>query len=115
MLEHDGACSGSFEPLRNLPDDKLAVLGLVSTKGDRLEPADDLLGRIEEASRYVSRDQLGHAVVALAAAADVDLGRRLRPSAMTRRTELSPWLGVCALVVEHAGPPSAPSPVRGSS
>jgi hypothetical protein len=90
MLEHDGACSGSLEPLRNLPDDKLAVLGVVSTKGDRLAPADDLLGRIEEASRYVSRDQLGHAVVALATAADGDLGRRLRPSAMTRRTDSFP-------------------------
>ncbi|MQA14300.1 MAG: methionine synthase [Pseudonocardiaceae bacterium] len=58
LLEYDDSRSGSFEPLAKLPDDKSAVLGLVSTKHDRLEPADELVGRIEEAERYVSRERL---------------------------------------------------------
>jgi 5-methyltetrahydropteroyltriglutamate--homocysteine methyltransferase len=58
LLEYDDQRSGSFEPLKNLPDDKAAVLGLVSSKHDRIEPADALLRRIDEASEYVSRDQL---------------------------------------------------------
>jgi hypothetical protein len=57
VLEYDGACSGSFEPFRNLPGGKTGLLGPVSTKRSCLEPADDPLGRIEEASRYASSDQ----------------------------------------------------------
>lgn len=58
LLEYDDERSGSFEPLRDLPDDKVAVLGLVSTKLGQLEPAGELAARIEEASRFFPRDQL---------------------------------------------------------
>jgi 5-methyltetrahydropteroyltriglutamate--homocysteine methyltransferase len=51
-LEFDDERSGSFEPLRHLPDDKVAVLGLVSTKWTRLEDQDELRRRIEEASAF---------------------------------------------------------------
>ena len=37
MLEYDDPRSGSFEPLRRVPDDKLVALGLVTTKSPRAE------------------------------------------------------------------------------
>ena len=58
MLEYDDARSGSFEPLRALPDDKVAVLGLVTTKTARRETVAELAARIEEASVYVPLERL---------------------------------------------------------
>jgi 5-methyltetrahydropteroyltriglutamate--homocysteine methyltransferase len=57
-LEYDDGRSGSFEPLQTLPDDKVAVLGLVSTKHGRLEDVDALVKRISEASKYHPLEQL---------------------------------------------------------
>mgnify|MGYP000683953141 CR=1 FL=1 len=59
LLEYEDERSGSFDALRELTDEKLAVLGLVSSKFDELESAEQLLARIEEASRYFPREQLG--------------------------------------------------------
>jgi 5-methyltetrahydropteroyltriglutamate--homocysteine methyltransferase len=58
-LEYDDARSGSFEPLRDVPNDKFVVLGLVTTKKPDLEPIEVLTRRIGEASRYISKDRLG--------------------------------------------------------
>jgi 5-methyltetrahydropteroyltriglutamate--homocysteine methyltransferase len=58
FLEYDDARSGTFEPLRFVPKDKMVVLGLVTTKRGTLEKKDDLKRRIEEASRYVDLDRL---------------------------------------------------------
>jgi 5-methyltetrahydropteroyltriglutamate--homocysteine methyltransferase len=58
FMEWDDARSGGFEPLRFVPEGKLVVLGLVTTKRGELEDADTLKRRIEEASRYVELDQL---------------------------------------------------------
>jgi 5-methyltetrahydropteroyltriglutamate--homocysteine methyltransferase len=58
LLEYDDWRSGSFEPLADIPRDKRAVLGLVSTKQRTLEAATDLEARIETASRYFPREQL---------------------------------------------------------
>src|SRR3954447_16053533 len=58
FMEWDDARSGGFEPLRFVPDGKLVVLGLVTTKHGELESRDELRRRIEEASRYVDIDQL---------------------------------------------------------
>ncbi|MGH8069200.1 MAG: cobalamin-independent methionine synthase II family protein [Candidatus Entotheonellia bacterium] len=58
LLEYDDWRSGSFEPLADVPQDKRVVLGLVSTKTNRLELADGIVARIEEASRYFPREQL---------------------------------------------------------
>jgi 5-methyltetrahydropteroyltriglutamate--homocysteine methyltransferase len=58
FLEYDDARSGGFEPLRFVPDSKMVVLGLVTTKRGELEAKDQLKRRIEEASRYVDVDQL---------------------------------------------------------
>jgi 5-methyltetrahydropteroyltriglutamate--homocysteine methyltransferase len=58
LLEYDDERSGSFEPLAKVPDDKVVVLGLVSSKVPELEPADKLIARIDEAARYVGRERL---------------------------------------------------------
>ena len=58
FLEYDDARSGTFEPLRFVPEGKMVVLGLVTTKRGELESKDDLKRRIEEASRHVPIDQL---------------------------------------------------------
>jgi 5-methyltetrahydropteroyltriglutamate--homocysteine methyltransferase len=58
LLEYDTERAGGFEPLRFVPKDRIVMLGLLSTKTDRLESKDDLLRRIEEASKYIDVDQL---------------------------------------------------------
>ena len=59
LLEYDDSRSGGFEPLRHVPEDRFVVLGLVTTKKPRLETADELRHRIEEASRYLPLERLG--------------------------------------------------------
>ena len=58
FMEWDDARSGGFEPLRFVPEGKVVVLGLVTTKRGELESKDELKRRIEEAARYVDLDQL---------------------------------------------------------
>jgi len=58
LLEYDSERAGTFEPLRFVPPDKSVVLGLISTKVPQMERQDQILRRIEEASRYVPLDML---------------------------------------------------------
>jgi 5-methyltetrahydropteroyltriglutamate--homocysteine methyltransferase len=58
LLEYDSPRAGSFEPLRFVPKEKVAVLGLVSTKVPQIEKVDDLKRRIDEASKYIPLEQL---------------------------------------------------------
>lgn len=58
LLEYDDERSGSFAPLRYVPRDKVVVLGLVTTKNPQLESKDELLRRIDEASRHFPVEQL---------------------------------------------------------
>ena len=58
FMEYDTARAGGFEPLRLVPKDRQVVLGLVTTKTGQLESKDALKRRIEEATKYVSLDQL---------------------------------------------------------
>ena len=58
LLEYDSDRAGSFEPLRFVPKDKIAVVGLVSTKNSDMETIDDLKRRIDQASHYLPLDQL---------------------------------------------------------
>lgn len=57
-MEYDDDRSGDFAPLAQMPDDKIAVLGLVSTKWARLEDADMLVARIEDAARHHPKQHL---------------------------------------------------------
>ncbi len=58
LLEYDDERSGGFEPLAAVPEDKIVVLGLVTTKTPRRETVDELAARIEEASRFVPLERL---------------------------------------------------------
>jgi 5-methyltetrahydropteroyltriglutamate--homocysteine methyltransferase len=58
LLEYDSERVGGFEPLRHVPKGKTAVLGLVSSTDPRLEAQDDLLRRIERASKFCPIEQL---------------------------------------------------------
>ena len=58
LLEYDDERSGSFDPLALVPDDKLVVLGLVTTKSRRLESAQELERRILDAAAVVDLERL---------------------------------------------------------
>jgi 5-methyltetrahydropteroyltriglutamate--homocysteine methyltransferase len=58
LLEYDTERAGSFEPLRFVPKDKIAVLGLITTKVGQVESVDELRRRIDEAARYLPVEQL---------------------------------------------------------
>jgi 5-methyltetrahydropteroyltriglutamate--homocysteine methyltransferase len=58
FLEYDDERSGSFEPLREVPEDKMVVLGLVTTKSPRRETTSELARRINEAARFFPLEQL---------------------------------------------------------
>jgi 5-methyltetrahydropteroyltriglutamate--homocysteine methyltransferase len=58
LLEYDDERSGGFEPLRQVPEDRTIVLGLVSSKKPTLENKDELKQRIEQASKVVPLERL---------------------------------------------------------
>ncbi|MBZ5627496.1 MAG: cobalamin-independent methionine synthase II family protein [Acidobacteriia bacterium] len=58
LLEYDDERSGGFEPLRQVPEDRTVVLGLVSSKRPALESKDELKRRIEAAAALVPMDRL---------------------------------------------------------
>jgi 5-methyltetrahydropteroyltriglutamate--homocysteine methyltransferase len=58
LLEYDDERSGSFEPLRSVPEGKIAVLGLVTTKSGRRETVEELVARIRAASAFCPLDRL---------------------------------------------------------
>lgn len=58
LLEYDDERSGGFEPLREAPEDKMVVLGLVTTKTSRVETVPGLTARIKEATQFVPLERL---------------------------------------------------------
>jgi 5-methyltetrahydropteroyltriglutamate--homocysteine methyltransferase len=58
FLEYDDERSGSFEPLRFVPQDQTVVLGVMTTKTPELESKDTLKRRVDEAAKYVDLDRL---------------------------------------------------------
>lgn len=58
LLEYESDRAGTFEPLRFVPRNKSVVLGLVSSKIPQLEKQEELMRRIEDASRYVPLEKL---------------------------------------------------------
>jgi 5-methyltetrahydropteroyltriglutamate--homocysteine methyltransferase len=58
FLEFDSPRAGTFQPLAALPDDKVVVLGLVSTKVGTLEAASEIEDRLEAAAKLVPLDRL---------------------------------------------------------
>jgi 5-methyltetrahydropteroyltriglutamate--homocysteine methyltransferase len=86
LLEYDDERSGGFEPLRHVPEDRVVVLGLVTSKKPALEPEDELKRRIEEASRYVPLDRL--ALSPQCGFASTMEGNRITPDDQRRKLEL---------------------------
>ena len=58
FMEYDTERAGGFEPLRLLPKDRVAVLGLVTTKSGQLESKDAIKRRIAEAAKFADINQL---------------------------------------------------------
>jgi 5-methyltetrahydropteroyltriglutamate--homocysteine methyltransferase len=58
FLEYDDERSGDFAPLRFVPENKVVVLGIISSKVPELETIGDLAKRIEEASQYMELDNM---------------------------------------------------------
>jgi 5-methyltetrahydropteroyltriglutamate--homocysteine methyltransferase len=58
LLEFDDERSGSFEALREVPEDKLVILGLITTKNPELESLASLTEKVIEATRYVPLERL---------------------------------------------------------
>ncbi|HEV2374426.1 MAG TPA: cobalamin-independent methionine synthase II family protein [Streptosporangiaceae bacterium] len=58
LLEYDDRRSGTFDPLRLVPDSKVVVLGLVTTKTPQVEPLDQIKARLREASSLIDPERL---------------------------------------------------------
>lgn len=86
LLEYDDARSGTFVPLRFVPEDRVVVLGLVSTKLERLETRAELRARIKEASAVVPLDRL--ALSPQCGFASTWEGNRVSEEAQRRKLEL---------------------------
>jgi 5-methyltetrahydropteroyltriglutamate--homocysteine methyltransferase len=86
LLEYDSERSGSFEPLRYMPKGKTVVLGLITTKSGELEPAEEVVKRIEEAAKYVDLDDL--ALSPQCGFASVAIGNPVTPDEQRRKLDL---------------------------
>lgn len=86
LLEYDSERAGGFEPLRHLPAGKVAVLGLVTTKTGDLEERDQILRRVEEATRHAPLDRL--ALSPQCGFASTELGNLLTEDEQWRKLEL---------------------------
>jgi 5-methyltetrahydropteroyltriglutamate--homocysteine methyltransferase len=58
LLEYDDERSGTFEPLRHVPEEKTVVLGLVTTKTPRRESVGEIEARVREAARHFPLENL---------------------------------------------------------
>ena len=59
FLEYDTERAGGLEPLRFMPKgNKIAVVGLITSKSGTLEKKDDIKRRIDEAAKYAPLEQL---------------------------------------------------------
>jgi 5-methyltetrahydropteroyltriglutamate--homocysteine methyltransferase len=86
LLEYDDDRSGGFEPLRHLRSNMTAVLGLVTSKSPELESRDQLLRRIEAATKYVPIDRL--ALSTQCGFASVDEGNEITADAQRAKLDL---------------------------
>jgi 5-methyltetrahydropteroyltriglutamate--homocysteine methyltransferase len=86
FLEYDTARAGNFEPLKYLGKDKVAVLGLVTSKKPQLESKDELKRRIEEAAKFAPLERL--ALSPQCGFASTIEGNALTPDDQKRKLEL---------------------------
>ncbi len=86
LLEYDDERSGTFAPLTHVPDDRMVVLGLVSSKTPSLETPAELQARIAEAARIVPLERL--ALSPQCGFASTHEGNALSPDDQRRKLEL---------------------------
>jgi 5-methyltetrahydropteroyltriglutamate--homocysteine methyltransferase len=86
FLEYDTARAGGFSPLQYVAENKHVVLGLVSTKTPVLESEDELMRRVEEASRFVPIERLG--LSPQCGFASTEAGNPLTPDEQWRKLDL---------------------------
>jgi 5-methyltetrahydropteroyltriglutamate--homocysteine methyltransferase len=86
LLEYDDERSGTFEPLRHVPDDRVVVLGLVSSKKPALEREEELRARVDEAARIIALERL--AISPQCGFASTHEGNALSPEDQQRKLEL---------------------------
>jgi 5-methyltetrahydropteroyltriglutamate--homocysteine methyltransferase len=58
LLEYDSDRAGTFAPLADVRDGTVAVLGLLTTKSDKLDDEHEVTARIAEAAQHKPLDQL---------------------------------------------------------
>ena len=58
FMEWDSDRAGDFEPLKYLPQDKIVVVGLITTKSPELESGDDIKRRIDEVAKLVPLERI---------------------------------------------------------
>lgn len=88
---------GGYAPIRFAPADRTVVMGLVSSKRPELESEDDVLRRLEAASRYLPVDQL--AISTQCGFASVIEGNEIDEETQWRKLEL------VARVADRVWPP----------
>lgn len=86
FLEFDDERSGGFEPLASVPEDKVVVLGLVTTKTAQLEDRASVIERIHQAARYVPLDRL--ALSPQCGFASCEIGNKLTQDQQWAKVEL---------------------------
>ncbi|MFM9968579.1 MAG: 5-methyltetrahydropteroyltriglutamate--homocysteine S-methyltransferase [Burkholderiales bacterium] len=86
FVEYDSPRAGGFAPLRYLGKNRVAVLGLVTTKTAQLESKDDLKRRIDEAAKYAPLEQL--ALSPQCGFASTILGNKLTEDDQRRKLDL---------------------------
>jgi 5-methyltetrahydropteroyltriglutamate--homocysteine methyltransferase len=86
LLEYDDPRSGGFEPLAEVAEDRVVVLGLITTKKPQLEAADEVRRRIQDAVRFIPLDRL--ALSPQCGFASTWEGNRLTPEDQRAKLEL---------------------------
>jgi 5-methyltetrahydropteroyltriglutamate--homocysteine methyltransferase len=86
LLEYDDERSGTFDPLKHVPADRVVVLGLISSKVGTLEDAGDVRRRITEATQFIPLELL--ALSPQCGFASTHEGNRLSADDQRRKLEL---------------------------
>ncbi|MEU5260420.1 cobalamin-independent methionine synthase II family protein [Amycolatopsis sp. NPDC021455] len=85
LLEYDTERAGSFAPLRFVPEGKVAVLGVISSKVPEQESVEDIERRVEEATGWLPVERL--AISPQCGFASVLQGNRLTEDDQWRKLE----------------------------
>jgi 5-methyltetrahydropteroyltriglutamate--homocysteine methyltransferase len=86
LLEYDDERSGDFEPLAEVPENKLVVLGLITTKWARDETPEEVETRIKEATQYIPLERL--ALSTQCGFASVAQGNSITPEIQEKKLQL---------------------------